>query len=222
MSGTRLQKLIIWDWEGTIVDSRLVLWQTLNTGLLSLGMPKIDVDAWYAVLPHHQRLDALLHALIPHLEFEDYTYLLSLCEQKMTRPAVAPLIPGMHDILTFLKNMGVLLAVASNKETLSLRKDIEHAALAEDFDLCLGAGHYKPKPAPDMLEAIMDTLGALPEATVMIGDSPADMEAAKNAKVVGLGLDYSNEQGAMLLQSGAKTLIRSPNALLATIKTHLT
>lgn len=222
MDDTRLQKLIIWDWEGTIVDSRLVLWQTLNTGLISLSMPLIDIDAWYAVLRHHRRLDALLHTLIPQLDYEDYTYLLSLCEQKIAKPAAAPLIPGIHDIIRQLKDMGAVLAVASNKETMSLRKDIEQAGLAKDFALCLGPGHYQPKPSPEMLEAIIDSLGAASEDTLMVGDSPADMEAAYNAKIVGLGLDYSNEHEAALLQSGARAVVHSPKALLSVIKAHLT
>lgn len=221
MSDGSLQKLIIWDWEGTIVDSRLLLWQTVNAGLMSLGMPTIDVDAWYAVFVQQRRLDALLHALIPNMEYQDYTYLLTLCEQKMLKPASPPLIPGMHDIFISLKNEGVLLAVASNKEPLSLRKNVQQMGLEGDFALCLGPGYYKPKPSPDMLEAIIDSLGATPGMTIMIGDSPADMEAARNAGIKALGLDYSNVHAAELMQSGASALVCSPKSLLSAITMHL-
>lgn len=86
-------------------------------------------------------------------------------------------------LLPELKKQGMKIAVATNLGKKSAEKFIEDSGLDQWIDHLACADDAAFKPAPDMLELIMEEAWIQPENTIMIGDSLADMQAAESAGI---------------------------------------
>jgi phosphoglycolate phosphatase len=89
-----------------------------------------------------------------------------------------------------LHNRGFLLAVATGKSRHGLDRALSETGLASFFHTTRCADEGFPKPHPDMLEAVMDTLAAERESTLMIGDTTHDLEMARAAGVAAVAVTY--------------------------------
>lgn len=113
------------------------------------------------------------------------------------------LIPGALDFAQRLYDKKILLAIATNKYSFSLEKDLEHFAIANLFAITRAADQTKPKPNSQMLEEILAITKVHAKDTVMIGDSDSDMIMAKSLEIDAIGLDLSGYNAASLIAAGA-------------------
>ncbi len=116
---------------------------------------------------------------------------------------------GTLQLLQELRHAGCKTAIVSNKADYGVQ-----ALAAQYFAGCLDAAcgertGIARKPAPDMLLAVMQQLGATPATTIYIGDSDTDLETAKNAGVDCIGACWGFRGRAFLKQHGAKLLADS-------------
>ncbi len=88
--------------------------------------------------------------------------------------------PGVRETLAAL---GGRKATATIKSTATVRAVLEQFGLLEHFDHPQGTDGFPPKPAPDVIYAALTALEARPEDCLLVGDSPADMEAGRRAGV---------------------------------------
>lgn len=99
------------------------------------------------------------------------------------------LMPGAAEVIPAVRETGAKIAVITNKPEAFSRAILAHFALAPFIDLVVG-GDTGParKPAPDMLLHAITLFGVEPRRALMIGDGPADIDAARDAKVRSLAV----------------------------------
>lgn len=199
---SRLYRLVVFDWEGTLGDT---LGQILNTVAdvakqLQFGQFDEQCAREYVVLG----LVLAVRKLFPHLSMHQHEQLLEAVQHSLaTNPMEICLIPGAKFIVEHLYQSGIELAIATNKGQHSLQRALQASELDVFFTITRSAGQAPAKPCPQMLEEIMTAVGVTPEETLMIGDSVTDMEMARAAKVDAIGVDFYHQQAAGLHAAGA-------------------
>ena len=190
-------QLLVFDWDGTLMDSTAVITHAIQAACRDLGLPvPSDVDASYVI--GLGLGDALRHA-VPTLEPRDYGQL----SQAYRRHYFAhdndlTLFPGALDMLYALKAAGYSLAVATGKSRVGLDRALDHADLRGLFDTTRTADETASKPHPAMLLEIMQELDRAPDMTLMIGDTTHDLLMARNAGTAAVGVVYGAHDAQQL------------------------
>ena len=182
-------ELLVFDWDGTLMDSAAAIAESLQAACAELGLP----------VPSNQRArhviglglaDAMAYVL-PGLSTQDYKQVLDAYRvQFLQRDGGTTLFPGAAEMIRELHGAGFLLAVATGKSRRGLDRALEETGLGDFFHTTRCADEGFSKPHPGMLEAVMDTLATPPVATVMIGDTTHDLEMANAAGVAAVAVTY--------------------------------
>jgi len=195
-------RLVVFDWEGTLSDT---LGQILNC--VAVEARRLNFGELNEELARQSVELGLVNAIkkvFPHLNMQQHQQLLSAVQQSlMSKHSHVYLIPGAKKIVEALQNAGVDLAIATNKGQQGLARSLHHCGLEQYFKVTRTAGQTAPKPAPQMLEEIIEVFGATVEETIMIGDSVTDMEMAKAIGVDAVGVDFYHQHPDALLGAGA-------------------
>lgn len=181
--------LIVFDWDGTLLDSAGAIVQAIQGAARDLGLPEP---------PEHRARhviglglgDALRHA-VPSLTEDRYAEMIDRYRHHyLSQDHELNLFDGVHALLAELESCGYFLAVATGKSRLGLDRALAHSGLGPRFHATRCADECFSKPHPQMLEELLDELGVLPERALMIGDTTHDLQMARNAGVHGLGVAY--------------------------------
>ena len=189
MKPARRFDLIVFDWDGTLFDSTMLIVKCIQAACrdIAVAVPS-DADAAYVIgLGLH---DALQHA-VPGLPPARYPEL----GQRYRHHYLASqddlvLFAGALDMLQALKSRQHLLAVATGKSRRGLDDALAHSQLQGMFDATRTADETAGKPHPLMLHELMAELGTAPERTLMIGDTTHDLQLARNAGTPRVAVSY--------------------------------
>ncbi len=118
-----------------------------------------------------------------------------------------PLYPGVLEALEALEAAGWLMGVATGKSHRGLIATLTGHGLHERFVTLQTADCAASKPDPDMMLRAMDAVGAVPGATVMVGDTTYDMEMARNAGTSAVGVAWGYHDEKHLWAAGAHAVI---------------
>ncbi len=178
------RSLIIFDMDGTLVDSSHLLANAINYVRGKLGLPPMPHDQIIGQVNNH-RLNPSQYFYgserFEPIHEEWFSEYYSKHHDQQLR-----LYDGIGELLVSLKNGGRHLAVATNAYRSSTYESLRHLGIETLFDAIVTAEDVpQPKPAPDMLERILRELNTPKEEAVFIGDGPRDEEAAQAA-----GIDY--------------------------------
>lgn len=210
-------KLVMFDLDGTLVDSVADIALSLNRALGDLGLPEVSeaqVRAWvgrgasrliYCVLEHQHRPADLHDALMARFMTR---YQASVCE-------VSTVYPGARELVLACRAAGLYLACVTNKPYAPARALLEALELLEPFDLLLGGDsltHKKPHPA--LLQHCLHEFGLAPEQALMVGDSRNDVEAARAAGVRCVAVPYGYNHGEPIQAAEPDWLVESLSELL--------
>lgn len=206
-----LCKLAVFDLDGTILDTIDDLAGSVNAALRAEGFPEREVSDVRRFVGNGIRrtlvlsapdgtpedvIDRLLAAFKAHYQLHD---------RDCTRP-----YDGIPELLVQLRDAGIKTAVVSNK------LDAAVNALCQTFfpglfDLTIGERENLPrKPAPDMVQAVLNELGIPAEAAVYIGDSEVDIQTARNAGLREILVAWGFKGRAFLEEHGAKCVVDRP------------
>jgi phosphoglycolate phosphatase len=195
-------QLVVFDWEGTVSDTLGLILHTVADEAHVLGFG--DIDPYQARKYVDLGLVPALKKIFPHLSLTQHSELLQAIQKAMvSRPAEVCLIPGAREFIQQLHEAHVHIAIATNKGPQSLARALHSTGLDALFKVTRCAGQVPAKPCPQMLEEIMEEFGVTPAATLMIGDSPTDMEMAKSIHVTGIGVDFYHQNNTYLKMAGA-------------------
>lgn len=191
--------LIVFDWDGTLMDSTAVITRSIQAACKDLGQPvPSDVDASYVI--GLGLGDALRHAA-PALDPREYDHLAQAYRRHyFAHDSDLTLFPGALDMLLALKAAGHRLAVATGKSRQGLNRALGYAELRNMFDTTRTADETTPKPHPAMLQEIMEELGDEPERTLMVGDTTHDLLMARNAGTAAVAVAYGAHEAQALAQ----------------------
>ena len=180
--------LVIFDWDGTLMDS---------TGRIISAMQAAATDVGFAVPSATQvksiiglSMQAVLQTLFPttsdsqrenFLKAYKYQYI-----EGDTTPS--PLFEGVIAQLEWLKSEQITIAVATGKARAGLSRVMQEVGLLNYFDFSICADEAESKPHPQMVERLMQSANKQPHQTIVVGDSVHDLHMAKNAKVAAIGV----------------------------------
>ncbi len=177
----KIYDLIVFDWDGTLMDSTRQIIDAMQLGIQQLGLP---------ALPDHTvshiiglGLNEAVLTLYPELD-DDTRYQLGLRYQQnwLNQPEQAPLFDQARELIIDLHQQQYFLGVATGKSRRGLDKVLQNTALVDYFHATRCVDECHSKPHPDMLEQLMDFLGVTPKRTLMIGDTSHDLNMAHNAR----------------------------------------
>jgi phosphoglycolate phosphatase len=182
-------ELLVFDWDGTLMDSAAAIIASIQLSCSDLGLPVPERERAAHVIGLGLK-DALSYA-VPELPPSDYGKLAERYRHHyMARDPGLELFPGMREMLAALKEEGHVLAVATGKTRAGLERVLEATQVKQYFDSYRGADQSHPKPHPAMLQELMQELLVEPEATLMIGDTGHDLQMALSAGVAALAVSY--------------------------------
>jgi phosphoglycolate phosphatase len=216
---TRRFELVVFDWDGTLIDSAGAIVACMQAACRDLGVPVPDDDRASHVIGLGL-VDALSYA-VPALPPSEYGRLAERYRVHfLARDAGLPLFPGTRAMLEGLRDRGHALAIATGKSRAGLARALEATGLAELFDATRCADQCASKPAPGMLLELMAELDAVPGRTLMIGDTSHDLQMAANAGVAAVAVSYGAHPGEALAALAPLAIARSTEELAAWLATN--
>lgn len=217
IKGTK--KAVIFDLDGTLTNTLKSIWKSANLSLKDVGLPPIELDRYrYFVGDGAEEL--IKRALIADGDVQ-----LSRLDQmresyrkhfeKYVNYEVKP-YDGILELLTALKERGILMAVNSNKPQERTVDVVEKIFGKNTFDMLVGQCEERArKPAPDGVFHILEKLGLSPDEVLYLGDTCVDMKTGKSAGVFTLGALWGFRDRQELVDNHADALIGQPLELLS-------
>ncbi len=190
-------KLIIFDCDGTLIDSQHIIIRAMVMAFEELDMPSPTDDAVRGIiglsleeavstvanLPDKQNRD-----MLPKLIDGYKQAFIALREQANHKE---PMFEGARAVLENLAARDdVLLGIATGKSRVGLDVVLERENLTQHFHILKTADDAPSKPHPGMVQQSVKEMGVSLENTVMIGDTSFDMVMAHNAGVIGIGVEW--------------------------------
>mgnify|MGYP000320666521 CR=1 FL=1 len=211
-------ELIVFDWDGTLLDSAGAIVRSIQAASRDLDLPVPD-DRRARHVIGLGLADALRHA-VPELQPENYQAMVDRYRfHYLSGDHELMLFAGVPEMLSALQAAGHALAVATGKSRLGLERAFDHSGLRAVFQASRCADECHSKPHPQMLEELMAEFGVTPEATLMIGDTSHDLLMASNAGVDALGVTYGAHPHEHLLECKPRACLHSIQELGDWLKT---
>jgi len=209
---THKYELLVFDWDGTLMDSAGQIVAAMQQAIADLGLPEREPQQMRELIG--LGLDDVLARLFPELDTEHVRNLLQAYRRRYTMPAVpATLFPGVERTISRLAGTGYRLAVATGKSRAGLDRAFDETGLRWYFHHSRCADETAPKPAPHMLEDILLRAATEPHRALMIGDTEYDIAMAAAAGVPALGVACGVHEGGRLLEAGAMAVIPDVRSL---------
>jgi phosphoglycolate phosphatase len=212
-NGDLSYRLLVFDWDGTIIDSIGSIVGCMNATVAELGLPDIADETIRGTIG--LGLSDTLEILMPGSE-EPLQRRVLECYRRHWLGGWADrhaLVTGAHEALLALERDGYWLAVATGKGRRGFERDVARFGLGELFLATRTVDEAPSKPCPDMILGLLDELGVRAEEALMVGDTPHDLRMAAAAGVAAVGVCSG---------SACRTELRShePAAVLPDV-THL-
>ncbi len=198
-------KLVIFDFDGTIADTRKAIVVAKQKTMEKLGLEVMDEETCASTIGLSAKKG--FQATYPDLSDSELdrcvTVYREIFEQvKEEYPPV--LFPELLDTLEWMKERGIVTTIATSRNNASLHEFLERLGLSDYFTYALGGQdteQLKPHPEP-VLKTLRD-LGVKAEETLVIGDMWMDIEMGKSAGVYTCGVTYGNSDREELTKAGA-------------------
>lgn len=192
-------KLIVFDWDGTLVDSEQRIVESMQGAIADLkaeqrGHDQVKRIIGLGLAEAIQRLfPACDEQFVEDMRDRYRAHFFSGSHR-------ATLFPGVHEVLDRLEAAGYFLAVATGKSRRGLEEDLQVTGLKPHFLTTRCADEAHSKPHPQMLQDVMNFVGVEPDETLMIGDTEFDLEMANNAGTRSIAVSYGVHDMSDLLK----------------------
>lgn len=211
-----MYKLVIFDLDGTLVNSLDDLGNSCNEALRKFGYPEHEMGKYrYFVgdgvpmlirraLPEEERTEekiAMVKAAFDEIYGQNYN--------RLTKP-----YDGITRLISDLREKGIITAVASNKPDEFTQK-IVSGMFGDVFSFVSGKRDcFEKKPDPGIALYIMEKVGVTPKETLFAGDSSVDMQTALNAHCDSVGCTWGFRTRQELIDNKAKYIADHPSDIL--------
>ena len=213
-------KAVLFDLDGTLVNSIDDLADSCNYALEKLGLPTHETEKFRYFVGNG--IPDLMKRILPDdkKDTEIYDEIFKIFWERYSNHFVDKTCAyeGIEDLLTQLRKMGMKLAVISNKAEVFTLQVVEKT-LGNRFDEVYGKREgYPTKPDPRLTLELMKKLGVSPEECVLVGDSGMDMAASVNAGCIGIGALWGFRTKEELQSNGAVYVAQKPMQVIEIIK----
>ncbi|MES1985553.1 MAG: HAD-IA family hydrolase [Pseudomonadota bacterium] len=201
-----MRPLALFDCDGTLVDSQHSICAAMARAFDAVKLPAPDRPAILSVvglsLPH------AMAKLLPEADdaFHNHVsdqYREAFRAMRSEGDVSEPLYEGIAELLDILLARGWLLGVATGKSDRGLNLCLTQHGILDRFVTLQTADRHPSKPHPGMLMEAMAEAGAVPETTVMIGDTTYDIEMGVSAGVRAIGVNWGYHLPEELIEVGA-------------------
>lgn len=214
-------KLVVFDLDGTLINSLEDLADSANWMLLQHGYPTHPVDAYRYFVGDGMR--KLIERILPLEERNDVR--IEQCKAEFVAYYTIHMedktvvYPGMIELLKELKDRGLKIAVATNKVHIAVAPLMAKYFPGIRFDSMIGQREGIPvKPHPQIMYDILKETGCQPSEALHVGDTATDMQLAHSAGVTPVGVLWGYRPLEELQEAGAKFIIEKPEELLGLVK----
>ena len=210
-SGRKTYKAVVFDMDGTILNTIEDLTDATNHALAVYGLPQVTVEQERYFVGNGLYTTAkravpegTSDELVQKVYEELVSYYRSHSEVK-TGP-----YEGIVETIKRIREAGIKTAVVSNKADFAVQSLVEKY-FAGCFDEAMGETKgYALKPAPDMVEEILNRLGVSKEEAVYVGDSNVDLQTAENSDMDCIAVSWGFRGREKLEEYGAKVIVDTP------------
>ena len=214
-------KLALFDYDGTIVDSAIMIVEGAIAAFRICGLPDPDPKKVRENIgkPLAVALDFYMppgYNVSPEQISEAYRSWYA--EQGRLGLQNEPLYPGMIDLLHELKEDDWLIGVATNKSRIGLTNGLAKHNISNIFDITLTTDENIPKPNPAMALKAINDLSVDKNYCVMIGDTINDIGLGVNAGVKSIGVTWGYNERELLSSAGASYLVNNSSELSKLMK----
>lgn len=206
-------KLIVFDWDGTLMDSVAHIVASLQNAITELNLePKTDTEVKNII---GLGLREALLALYPQATDIELTALVKRYREhffdKQNNPS--ELFTGAKDLIIELDANDYFLAVATGKGRNGLDKVLAETGMGKYFPITRCADEAHSKPHPQMMLDIIDYFGIDANEAIMVGDTEYDLQMANNAAAQSVAVTYGVHEKQRLLDCKPLTCLDSLNDL---------
>lgn len=207
---------ILFDLDGTLVNSIYDIGSAVNFALNELGQPGFSIEQYYQMVGNGMKklcqralAQDKQHLVDALLERYRARYLAHCCDETVVYEGVPELLSALHE-------QGYKLAVITNKPADQAKRVMDTLLPGAPLDVIWGQQPpFAVKPDPAVFAHVAGLLGVRPEDTAYCGDSDVDMQFAKNAGAKAIGCLWGFRSKAELEQAGADALAESPLEILS-------
>jgi len=210
-------RAVIFDFDGTLLDTLRDLAESVNSVLNRYGFPEHRLEDYRHFVG--EGVEELARRVLPEGHRDEATITRTLTdvreEYRQRWPNNTRPYDGIPELLDALTVRHVKMAVVTNKPDDSTRTMAARLLPRWKFDVIVGATPDLPKkPDPKGALDVARRLGLSPEAILYVGDSDIDMKTANAAGMYAVGALWGFRSADELVRNGAKVLIRNPLELL--------
>jgi len=206
-------KLIVFDWDGTLMDSAAHITSCLQTAISELSLePKTDEEVKNII---GLGLREALLALYPQATDKELTALVDRYREHFFDQQSDPceLFTGAKELIQELDAKNYYLAVATGKGRNGLDKVLKETGMGKYFPITRCADEAHSKPHPKMLLDIVDYYGVEADEAIMVGDTEYDLQMANNASTHSVAVTYGVHDKQRLLDCKPLTCLDNMNDL---------
>ena len=219
-----MNRLAIFDCDGTLVDSGATIYAALSATFRGAGreVPPARIARRVIGLSLTEAMARLLpeSAAADHIELTD-AYKRNFMALRAAGEVQEPLFDGVLELLDALEQDGWLLAVATGKSDRGLKHCLDRHGIHARFVSLQTADRHPSKPHPSMaLQAIAEA-GAVAERSIVIGDTSFDMAMGRAAGATPIGAGWGYHEPDELVAAGAVAVADAPGDVLALIREHV-
>jgi len=202
-------KFIIFDWDGTLMDSAAKIVNCMQLAAKQCGVAVPSAEEVGGIIgislrPAIQKLFNTADEVLTDQLFEAYKN--TFIEQDRTP---SPMFDGADALLSALKADNRTLAVATGKARRGLDRCWNNTGTGVYFSYSRTADDAESKPSPDMILQLLAEAGVAPEEAVMIGDTTFDMQMARDAGVDRIGVSFGVHAQVHLENYAPQTIVHS-------------
>jgi phosphoglycolate phosphatase len=179
--------LLVFDWDGTLMDSTGTITHAIQLAFADAGLPVPEREKAAYVIGYG--LKEAMQYLAPEAGDAEVARIVEAYKHHyLTQDAHLVLFDGVVEALPKLREAGYMLAVATGKSRVGLNRALASTGLADLFEVTRTADEAFSKPHPAMLEYILDFTGVVPKRAIMIGDTTHDLQMGQNAGTATISL----------------------------------
>lgn len=216
----RHPEVVIFDWDGTLVDSTQTIAQAIRLSCEDLGLTVPSMaDAQYVI---GLGLQDALRRVAPDLPPERAPELsLRFRHHYLSRDQLLVPFEGITHLLSELQAAGVVMAVATGKSRQGLERAFDTTETRGFFTTSRCADESVPKPGPEMVLEICETLEIDPASALVVGDTTHDIGMAHAAGAQALAVSYGAHDKAALMQLSPVACLDTVLDLHQWVRTHI-
>ncbi len=211
-------KLVLFDCDGTIVDSQHAIVEAMNMAFDTAGIARPTRPRVLSIVGLSLPTACLKLLPVPDIELAEIVaghYKAAFQDLRLRPDHDEPMFSGAREaIKTLAARPGVVLGIATGKSRRGVEVLFEREGLGSYFQTIQTSDDHPSKPHPSMILTAMAETGASPRDTSMIGDTTFDIEMAQSAGVRAIAVGWGYHPLAMLRSAGADAMIEDYAGLI--------